>query len=55
MEKWEKREKKKNKKRHGMQVSNRSIFTIKQEVEKKSRDAKKNKEQERQFFMENVK
>lgn len=55
MEKWEKREKKKNKKRHGMQVTNRSIFILKEQADKKSRDAKKKKEQERQFFMENVK
>lgn len=54
MERWERREKKRNKKKNGMRVTNRSIFIIKEQIEKRSRDAKKKREQERKFFVEDV-
>jgi hypothetical protein len=43
MEKWEKRDRKRRKKRYGMRIKGRSIFTIVRKIEKNADETKKNK------------
>lgn len=40
MEKWERRDKKRNKARYGMQVRNRSIFTLQTITEQKAKESR---------------
>lgn len=42
--KWDKRDKKRNKKKHGMRISGRSIFTLKDIIKKRARKVKRERE-----------